>query len=392
MSKKRNLGKYVQSSYEGKAYKAYVPPPFPPQDLDLLRLQKNLDKANLALGQLNGAGDFLENSDLFLYTYVRKEAVLSSQIEGTQSSLSDLLKAENKGTAGVPLTADPAEASCYVKAMTYGLERLKNLPLSLRLLREIHKILMSHLRGSDKQPGVFRRSQNWIGGTRPDVARFVPPPPSKLMPCLDLFEKFLHNPDVPILIKIALAHVQFENIHPFLDGNGRLGRLLITFMLCTEKVLSRPLLYPSLYLKQHRQEYYDRLQAVRTQGAWEEWIDFFLIGLIQSAQDSWQSIHNAVQLFSRDSQKLQDSRRATKSMWAVYNHLQHHPVANAKNLSKKLQISNRTVDRSLATLENLKIVSESTGKQRHRLFIYTDYLEILNRDTDQPYTALPPVK
>nr|WP_198027300.1 Fic family protein [Candidatus Paracaedibacter symbiosus] len=235
-----------------------------------------LDQANIALGRLDGMSMVLPDTSLFLYMYIRKEAVLSSQIEGTQSSLSDLLLFESQESPGVPLD-DVTEVSCYVAAMNYGLVRLKELPLSLRLLREIHEKLMANGRGSLKLPGEFRSSQNWIGGSRPGNAQLVPTPPEYLIETLGAFEKFLHDENVklPILIKAALAHVQFETIHPFLDGNGRLGRLLITFILCNEGILKQPLLYLSLYFKSNRQAYYDHLQSVRETGDWEAWIKFF---------------------------------------------------------------------------------------------------------------------
>jgi len=262
MKDSKRIGTHIVSSaVSGDSYKAYIPLPLPPEPpLDMGNLYTLLDKASTALGRLDGMSMVLPDASLFLYMYVRKEAVLSSQIEGTQSSLSDLLLFENAEAPGVPMD-DVTEVSCYVSAMNHGLERLKTFPLSLRLIREIHEKLMDNARGSNKQPGEFRVSQNWIGGSHPANARFVPPPPEKMMECLDLFEKFLHDDTIklPALIKAALAHVQFETIHPFLDGNGRLGRLLITFILCTEGVLKEPLLYLSLYFKANRQAYYDHL-------------------------------------------------------------------------------------------------------------------------------------
>lgn len=286
MDKSTRIGQYVKGSIvAGEHYSAYVPcalPPNPP--LDLTEIYPLLDQANAALGRLDGMSMVLPDPALFLYMYIRKEAVLSSQIEGTQSSLSDLLLFENAEAPGVPID-DVTEVSCYVAAMNYGLERLKEFPLSLRLLREIHAKLMANARGGNKQPGEFRTSQNWIGGSRPGNARFVPPPPERLMDCLGALEKFLHDDTVklPVLVKAALAHVQFETIHPFLDGNGRLGRLLITFMLCVEGLLKEPMLYLSLYLKTNRQAYYNHLQSVRETGDWEAWIKFFLQGVVETA-------------------------------------------------------------------------------------------------------------
>ena len=260
----------------------------------------------LALGRLDGLTTVLPDPTLFLYSYVRKEAVLSSQIEGTQSSLSDLLLFEHEGVVGVPLD-DVQEVSNYVAAMNYGLTRLEKLPLSLRLLKEIHAVLLSKGRGSKKEPGEFRRSQNWVGGSRPGNAVFVPPPPDLLLDCLGALEKFLHNDPVktPLLVKAALAHVQFETIHPFLDGNGRLGRLLITFLFCAEGALREPLLYLSLYFKQHRQQYYDLLQSVRLTGDWEAWLRFFLTGVEDTANQAGQTAKALMKLAATDEKRIQ---------------------------------------------------------------------------------------
>src|SRR3954469_11788167 len=276
----------IQSGPGG--YSAFIPSPLPPQPP--LRInqatQTLLDEANQALGRLDGVTLLLPDPGQFLYSYIRKEAVLSSQIEGTQSSLSDLLLFENEAAPSVPLD-DVEETSNYISAMSHGLHRIESgeLPLSNRLLREVHELLMSGARGGDKAPGEFRRSQNWLGGPRPGNARFVPPPPMDVVPAMGSLEEVLHDDPVPapILIKAALAHVQFETIHPFLDGNGRVGRLLITLLFCAEKVLQQPLLYLSLYFKQNRDAYYEHLQRVRTHGAWEDWLAFFLEGVIAVA-------------------------------------------------------------------------------------------------------------
>jgi len=310
----RKAGTYRVGSTAGETFKAYIPEPLPPapplkltgQHYDLL------EKANRALGRLDGMTLLLPNTSLFLYFYVRKEALLSSQIEGTQSSFNDLLLYESEEMPGVPLE-DVQEVSSYVAAMNQGLNRLRGgFPFSLRLIREIHGIMLSTGRGSDKEPGEFRRSQNWVGGTRPGDAVLVPPPPESLMDCLGAFEKFLHNDPVatPVLIKAALAHVQFETIHPFLDGNGRVGRLLITLLLCAEGALSEPILYLSLYFKTHRQEYYDWLQRVRTEGNWEGWLSFFLTGVMETAGHATQSARQILQLFETDSAKIQTLKKA----------------------------------------------------------------------------------
>jgi len=272
--KNPRLGTYVVKKFGEESFRAFVPPPLPPDPpVKLEALQRLLEEANQALGRLDGLASILPDPSLFIYLYVRKEAVLSSQIEGTQSSLSDLLLFESEEAPGVPIE-DVQEVSNYVAAMNHGLRRLhEGFPLSLRLIREIHKVLLSRGRGSDKHPGEFRTSQNWIGGTRPGNAAFVPPPPEKIMECMGALETFLHHEsrDLPVLIKAALAHVQFETIHPFLDGNGRLGRLLITFLLRVAGAIGEPILYLSLYFKTHRQQYYELLDRVRTAGDWEAW-------------------------------------------------------------------------------------------------------------------------
>jgi Fic family protein len=368
----------------GEAYNAYVPaalPPVPP--LDMEALYPLLDQASTALGRLDGMSMVLPDAALFLYMYVRKEAVLSSQIEGTQSSLSDLLLFETDEAPGVPMD-DVTEVSCYVAAMSYGLERLKEFPLSLRLLREIHAKLMNNACGGHKTPGEFRSSQNRIGGSRPSQAQFVPPPPERLMETLDAFEKFLHDDKVklPALIKAALAHVQFETIHPFLDGNGRLGRLLITFILCVEGVLKEPLLYLSLYLKTNRQAYYAYLQSVRTTGDWESWIKFFLTGVIEVANQATETARAILALFNQDRIKIASSKKSTKTVLAIHAYLQRHPVANTTRIKDACKVSLPTILRGLATLEALGIVREATGKGRHKIFVYQAYLDILNQGTE----------
>jgi Fic family protein len=282
------VGTYAVTTLAGEAVKAYIPPPLPPNPpIELGRLFGRIERANRAIGRLDGLTTVSPDSNLLLYTYVRKEAVLSSQIEGTQSSLSELLLFENEAAPGLPID-DVEEVSNYVAAMQHGLRRLRNdFPLSLRLLREMHRILLRGGRGAGKGPGEFRRSQNWIGGSRPGNAAFVPPPPDRLMECLGPFEKFLHDEteSLPFLVRLGLIHVQFETIHPFLDGNGRLGRLLITLLLCEKKALHEPILYLSLFFKTHRNLYYELLQRVRTEGAWEEWLEFFLEGVEVTAEE-----------------------------------------------------------------------------------------------------------
>jgi len=376
------IGQYLKASaVGGETYNTYIPAPLPPDPpLDMEELYPLLDQANTALGRLDGMSMILPDASLFLYMYIRKEAVLSSQIEGTQSSLSDLLLFETDEAPGVPMD-DVTEVSCYVAAINYGLQRLKELPLSLRLLREIHAVLMNNARGGHKQPGEFRTSQNWIGGTRPGNALFVPPPPERLTETLDAFEKFLHDERVklPALVKAALAHVQFETIHPFLDGNGRLGRLLITFMLCVEGILKEPLLYLSLYFKMNRQAYYDHLQSVRTTGDWEEWIRFFLTGVAEVANQATATAQAILALFNNDRDLINVSGKSTSTMLAIHAYLQRHPVANTTRIREACGVSLPTVLRALTTLQSLGILREITGKERHKVFVYQAYIDILNQ-------------
>lgn len=382
MDIKKRIGQYLKSSTVGEVYHTYVPTPLPPDPpLHLEKIYPLLDRANVAIGRLDGISGILPDPGLFLYFYIRKEAVLSSQIEGTQSSLADLLMYENHETPGVP-EHDVAEVSRYVAALEYGLKRLKQdrFPLSLRLIREIHEVLMSTGRGSDKQPGEFRRSQNWIGGTRPGNAKFVPPSPEKLMELLGDFEKFLHDEkhQLPKLIKAALAHVQFETIHPFLDGNGRLGRLLITFLLCNESLLDKPLLYLSLYFKTHRQQYYDYLQSVRETGDWEAWIQFFLEGVIVTAEQAVNTAQKIMRLFADDRQKIETLGRPAASALMVHHNLQRHPFNDIAKIAEQCHITVPTATKSIKHLMDLGIVNEVTGKGRHRVFAYKKYLDILN--------------
>lgn len=382
----RTTGEYVEASLSGSRYQAFVPLPLPPSPpiewtagLATLR-----DKANRGLGRLDMIDGVLPDKHLFLYQYVRKEAVLSSQIEGTQSSISDLLLFEMEEAPGVPLD-DVREVSNYVAAMNYGLKRIKEgFPLSLRLIKEIHGVLLNGGRGRDKEPGEFRRSQVWLGGASPAEAEFVPPPPERLMACLDPFEKYLHDqPDrAPVLIKAALAHVQFETIHPFKDGNGRLGRLLITLLLCAEDVLHEPLLYLSLFFKQNRQSYYDHLQAVRVKGDWEGWLGFFFQGVYESASQAVTTAQRLLKLFESDRVRLQGIGRAAGSAIRLHQHLQARPMTTAADASKALGLSETAANKALARLEEIGIVRELTGQQRYRIFGYDQYLNILAEGTE----------
>ena len=369
----------------GEAVHAFVPRPLPPEPpLDLTGLFPLLDRANQALGRLDGLSSLLPDTELFLYLYVRKEAVLSSQIEGTQSSLSDLLLFENQAAPGVSID-DVREVSNYVAAVQHGLERLRGgFPLSLRMMREIHGILLRDGRGADRTPGEFRRSQNWIGGTRPGNATYVPPPPERLMECLDRFEKFLHDESqtLPLLIQLGLIHVQFETIHPFLDGNGRLGRLLITLLLCARGALREPLLYLSLYFKAHRSVYYDLLQRVRTGGEWEAWLQFFLEGTESTAKQAADTAVELIRLFDTDRKRIQSIGRASLSALRVHEYMQKKPLIKISLAAKALGLSVPTVTSALAHLQRLQIANEITGRERDRIFAYTRYLDVVSEGTE----------
>jgi Fic family protein len=379
------LGRYVVKPYGEESVRAFVPPPLPPDPpVRLDALQHLLDQANQSLGRLDGLASVLPNLPLFLYAYVRKEAVLSSQIEGTQSSLSDLLLFENHEAPGVPLQ-DVQEVSNYVAALTHGLERLRGgFPLSLRLIREIHEILLSQGRGSDKLPGEFRTSQNWIGGTRPGSAVSVPPPPESVVECMGALELFLHEerPDLPLLIKAGLVHVQFETIHPFLDGNGRLGRLLITFLLCAAGVLREPILYLSLYFKEHRAAYYDLLDRVRTKGDWETWLEFFLTGVRETAEQAGSAARRILTVFEENRRQIEGLGRPAASVLRVFEHMQRNPILSIPAAAGSIGISAPTVAKSMEHLQKLGILREITGRRRRRLFVYHAYLAILNEGTE----------
>lgn len=363
--------------------RAFVPPPLPPAPpIDVLALLEKLSLAERALGRLDGITMLLPRQELFLYMYVRKEAVLSSQIEGTQSTLSDLLRFETEAQAGQPID-DIREVSNYVDAMMYGLERLEALPLSLRLIREMHERLLQSGRGGTKSPGEFRRSQNWIGGTRPGNALFVPPPTTELDSCLDALESFMHEEEsrLPALIKAGLLHVQFETIHPFLDGNGRIGRLLVTLYLCVNGVLLKPLLYLSLYLKTHRADYYRLLQEVRENGAWEAWLEFFLTGVANTANQAFDAATRIVELFKEDRECITAESDRVGSALRIHDLFQQTPYLTANQIGHRTGLSAPTVNAALADLERLRVLDEVTGRKRGRVFSYRRYLAILSEGT-----------
>ncbi len=379
-------GRYEVTTTAGETVRAFVPaplPPVPPLDLAGAR-QRRLEQALLACGRLDAVTALLPEPDLFLYAYVRREAVLSSQIEGTQSSLSDLLLFELDEAPGVPFD-DVVEVSNYVAALEHGLARLREgFPLSSRLLREVHGKLLARGRGADKLPGEFRRSQNWIGGTRPGNARHVPPPAQDIADCMAALERFIHAEadGLPILVKAALAHVQFETIHPFLDGNGRVGRLLIALMLADAGVLTQPLLYLSLYFKQHRAEYYRQLDAVRRDGDWEAWVDFFLEGVAQTAAGAVDTAHRLLALFADDAAKARGLGRAAANTVRVFDALRARPIASISDLSRRTAVSYPTVARAIEALAALGIVRELTGRKRDRVFAYDRYLAVLNEGAE----------
>jgi len=381
----RKPGTFVTTSVGGESVRAFVPSPLPPDPpVRFEGLYGLLEEANQALGRLDGVTSILPDIPLFLYMYVRKEALLSSQIEGTQSSLSDLLLFESHEAPGVPLD-DVQEVSSYVAAMTYGLEHLRDgFPLSLRLIREIHCVLLESGRSSTRQPGEFRCSQNWIDGTRPGNAFYVPPPPNQVMEAMGDLENFIHagTPDLPLLVKAALVHLQFESIHPFLDGNGRLGRLLITFMLCANRALKEPILYLSLYFKSHRQQYYDLLQRVREQGDWEVWLEFFLTGVKETSDQATETARQILALFEKDRIRIEALGRPAASALRLHQYLQTRPLTTVPAAASELSLSPPTVRKSVGHLVELGIVRETTGRQRGRLFVYDGYLGILNQGTE----------
>jgi len=381
--KRSDTGRYVTSIAGSEEGRAFVPAPLPPVPaLELIGgVRNSLDRGLLALGRLDGAAGTLPDAHLLLYTYVRKEAVLSSQIEGTQSTLDDLLAHELGEAPGVPI-GDVTEVSRYVEAMTHGLQRLRNgFPLSNRLLREMHEILLATGRGAQKTPGAFRQSQNWIGGTRLGNAAFVPPPPQDVQHCMGELEKFLHS-DTPALVKAALAHLQFETIHPFLDGNGRIGRLLITLLLCHEGVLREPLLYSSLYFKQNRQRYYDALNEARESGDFERWLDFFATAIRVSAEQATTTGLRISAVFREDRNRVREMGRQAPTILLVQEALQAKPLATIATLTQSTGLTTPTVTQALGELQKLGIVRETTGRARGRIFAYVRYLDALNAENE----------
>ncbi len=384
MNRKRS-GRYETTTVGGETVRAFVPMRLPPEPaLDLAVLHPRLESASLALGRLDSLSALLPDIRLFLYAYVRKEAVLSSQIEGTQSSLSDLMLFELDRTPGVPLD-DVVEVSSYVAALEHGLGRLReDFPLSNRLIREMHEVLLRRGRGRNKAPGEFRRSQNWIGGRRPGFARFVPPPAPAVVDCMSDLERFIHSRTAGLssLLRAGLVHVQFETIHPFLDGNGRVGRLLIALMLCQEGVLREPLLYLSLYFKQHRDDYYALLDKVRQRGDWEAWLAFFLDGVTETAKGAVSTAQRLLTLFREDQARIRLGGRAAGSALRVHRMLQESPISSLQDLASRTGLSFSATSAGMTILEELNVARELTGRKRGRLFGYDRYLAILGEGTE----------
>lgn len=364
-------------------YRAFIPaslPPVPPIKFDT-ELSLLLSKADRCLGRLDGVTSVLPNPNLFVAMYVKHEAVLSSQIEGTQSTLEDVLQFEINAQ-GQDTPKDVEEVVNYVQAMNYGIERLKDLPLSLRLIREIHAELLKGVRGENKSPGEFRQSQNWIGTANGNLsnATFIPPPVFEMKQALDNLEKFLHEKSMPVLMQCALAHAQFETIHPFLDGNGRVGRLMITFLLCEREILQRPLLYLSYYLKAHRSEYYDRLMAIRNDGNWEGWLKFFLRGIVEVSQSATETARAILNLRENNRQTIVENATATAAnALKLLDYLYAQPIITIKIVENILQNTFQTANKLVEQLVKLNILEEMTGQKRNRIYIYRPYMDLFNK-------------
>ena len=366
----------------GERVQAFVPEPLPPNPPLVLDgpLSSTLEEAAISLGRLDGMSTLLPDRALLADVYIRKEAVLSSRIEGAQSTLSDLLLFEIEEAPGVPLD-DVVETSNYIAALEHGRRRLEEgFPLSNRLIREIHGVLLPWGRGSSKDPGRFRRSQNWIGGTRPGNASFVPPPHNTVRRCMGDLELFLHTSDdgLPTLVRIALAHAQFETIHPFRNGNGRVGRLLITLLLLHAGVLREPLLYLSLYLKQHRCTYFQLLNEVRQTGDWEAWLEFFLKGVRVTAEGAAHTSRRLLELFANHRRVVEGSGRRAGSALRVYAALRARPILSITAAAERANLSFSAASSAMHLLVDRGIVRETTGKRRGRLFVYDEYVRILN--------------
>jgi Fic family protein len=388
-SRSLRAGRYLQ---QPTGYKAFIPNPLPPDPTVFIspEMQVLLSQADRALGRLDGSIQTLPHPDLFVFMYVRKEAVLSSQIEGTQSSLQDVLAAEAKILAP-DRPQDVDEVVNYVRAMNYGLQRLKELPVSVRLIREIHAELLQGVRGQHLTPGEIRTSQNWIGpaGCSLNEATFVPPPPHEVAQHLGELERFLHS-DVPLpmLVRIGLAHVQFETIHPFLDGNGRVGRLLIAFLLCEQEILLKPVLYLSYYFKQHRQEYYDQLQSVRDRGTWEDWLTFFLRGVIEVSKQATETARRILTMREQHRSTITEKfGRAAGNGHRVLEHLYEHPIVSTNEVRDLIGTTYAAANELVGKFVNNNILHEITGQTRNRKFMYQSYINLFRDDAAKGETA-----
>ncbi|MDR3211150.1 MAG: Fic family protein [Planctomycetota bacterium] len=382
---RKKQGALIKSSLVGEErYATYVPNPLPPVPaIDMTGIATWLEKANLAIGEMNGVVENAPDPDIINYMYVRKEAVLSSQIEGTQATLDDLLRYETGNTAGIP-DDDVAEVSSYVAALNHGLKRLAGgFPLSLRLIREIHKVLLENARGRNKTPGEFRTSQNWIGGTRPATARFVPAPPDKVLGLMGDLEKFMHVKDkMPHLVKIALVHQQFETIHPFLDGNGRTGRLLITLYLCERGFLKSPFLYLSLFFKKHQDLYYEKLDDMRKTGDWEDWLVFFLEGVVTTAADAKNTLLRIKEMFKQDDVKVAGIGRARESVGMVLDKFKQKPLLTIREITKRTGFSKPTAISGVGRLMDLGIIKNVSEKKWGQVYSYVGYTKLLTQDDE----------
>jgi Fic family protein len=383
----RVTGRTVKKTVAGEEVAAFVPYPLPPRDppLEVLGARARLlARAEQALARLEIAGEMVPSLDWFIYAFVRKEAVLSSQIEGTQATLIDLLEYEAEQDERA--NDDVREVCNYLEATRYARRQLESktgLPLSMRLLNEAHRRLMRGVRGAHKRPGEVRGSQNWIGGTRPGNAAFVPPPPEELPTLLGELEGYLHaENDLPPLVRVALVHVQFETLHPYLDGNGRIGRLLITLLLEHFKLLSAPLLYLSLFFKRHRPEYYRLLGEVRSRGNWEAWTDFFLEGVATIADETVATAREIFALISADRERLLAARSASVIAIKLMEQLPLHPIVSVPSVVKLLKTTKPTAGKAIQVLERLHVLTETSGKQRDRTYAYAAYLDKLRVGTD----------
>ena len=383
MRRKRHGTLLKSALVGGEPYNVYVPAPLPPVPaINMAEITEKLEKANVAIGELNGVVEAVHNPAIINYMYVRREAVLSSQIEGTQSTLDDLLRYEAGTAFSVPVD-DVTEVSSYVAALDHGLKRMQGgFPLSLRLIREIHQVLLTNSRGQHKTPGEFRRSQNWLGGASPGNAHFVPPPPDQVGSLMSELEQFMHAGDtIPVLVKAALIHQQFETIHPFLDGNGRTGRLLITLFLCDKGFLRSPFLYLSLFFRQRRDLYYETLSEPRKSGDWERWLNFFLEGAAVTARDAKKTLAAIKALFAADDEKAAALGRARGSAEQVFTVFKHKPLLTIAEITRRTGLSKPTAISSVGRLIELGIIENKSEKKWGQIYAYSGYIALLSSDS-----------